>query len=394
VGEDPQPGFPFGPEGFDLEAVLRLFRSEGPLNWDVAQQVAAWTAASAAENGTGEGGDPPVDPADVQALSDLTRTAQLHVERETGLGAGLSPVVRTVGRREWAAELLEGLRPVLTVLAERLTADGAPDDDPTEGPEAEMAGLLTAIAPLLLGLQAGFMVGHLAARTLSRYEMPLPLEGAPGAVYVGPNVARFAREWQLPVDELRFFVALTETAHAVVHSVPWVRQRILRLARDYVSAFDVDPAAIQAQLGDFDPMDPSTFEGAVRDPAEFLGAIRSPAQQHVLADLTATVTVVEGYVDRVVDVLGARLLTEYPRVREAVRRNRVERGEATRFLEVLLGMELGRGEYERGAAFCAGVVERAGEDALARLWESEAMVPTPAELVAPGLWLARIDLPT
>ena len=41
----------------------------------------------------------------------------------------------------------------------------------------------------------------------------------------------------------------------------------------------------------------------------------------------------------------------------------------------------------------AGVVERAGEDGLARLWEAERTLPTPAEIDAPGLWLARIELP-
>ena len=49
-------------------------------------------------------------------------------------------------------------------------------------------------------------------------------------------------------------------------------------------------------------------------------------------------------------------------------------------------------DYARGAAFCAGVIERAGLDGLNRLWTDEAMVPTPSELEAPGLWLARIDL--
>ena len=58
----------------------------------------------------------------------------------------------------------------------------------------------------------------------------------------------------------------------------------------------------------------------------------------------------------------------------------------------LLGLELGREQYERGEAFCRGVVDRASSDALNRLWEREEMVPTPAELEAPGLWLARIDL--
>ena len=35
----------------------------------------------------------------------------------------------------------------------------------------------------------------------------------------------------------------------------------------------------------------------------------------------------------------------------------------------------------------------APEEGLARLWSDERNLPTPAELDAPGLWLARIDLP-
>ena len=41
----------------------------------------------------------------------------------------------------------------------------------------------------------------------------------------------------------------------------------------------------------------------------------------------------------------------------------------------------------------AGVVERAGEDSLGRLWSLARNLPTPAEVDAPGLWLERIDLP-
>ena len=47
---------------------------------------------------------------------------------------------------------------------------------------------------------------------------------------------------------------------------------------------------------------------------------------------------------------------------------------------------------DRGRAFVNGVVERAGEDALPRLWRDELDLPTPAEVDAPGLWLARIGL--
>jgi len=39
------------------------------------------------------------------------------------------------------------------------------------------------------------------------------------------------------------------------------------------------------------------------------------------------------------------------------------------------------------------VVERAGTDGLRRLFTHPDNLPTPAEVDAAGLWLARIDLP-
>jgi hypothetical protein len=41
-----------------------------------------------------------------------------------------------------------------------------------------------------------------------------------------------------------------------------------------------------------------------------------------------------------------------------------------------------------------GVVQRAGADAAHRLWTDEDHLPTPAELDAPGLWLARVGIET
>ena len=92
------------------------------------------------------------------------------------------------------------------------------------------------------------------------------------------------------------------------------------------------------------------------------------------------------------DVVGGKLIAGYPMLTEALRRRRVSAGEADRFVERLFGLELGQATYERGAAFVAGVVERAGEDGLRRLWADAANLPTPPEVDAPGLWLARIDL--
>ena len=104
-------------------------------------------------------------------------------------------------------------------------------------------------------------------------------------------------------------------------------------------------------------------------------------------------TVLEGYADTVIAQVTERLVPTGAQIHEAFTRHRIDRGEAGHFVDALLGIDLGRDDYERGRRFCDGVVERAGLDGLNRLWTDEAMVPTSAELEAPGLWLARIDLP-
>ncbi|MED6329893.1 MAG: zinc-dependent metalloprotease, partial [Actinomycetota bacterium] len=72
---------------------------------------------------------------------------------------------------------------------------------------------------------------------------------------------------------------------------------------------------------------------------------------------------------------------------------RVGTGEADRFVERILGLDLTQDQVDRGTACVEGVVDRNGADGLARLWSDKRHLPTPAEVDAPGLWLARIDLP-
>ena len=76
-------------------------------------------------------------------------------------------------------------------------------------------------------------------------------------------------------------------------------------------------------------------------------------------------------------------------------RHRVERGEAERFIEGLLGLKLERAHYERGQAFVDGVVERAGLEGLNRLWDEPvdaARPPTSSTRPASG-WPASTSPP-
>lgn len=191
-------------------------------------------------------------------------------------------------------------------------------------------------------------------------------------------------------------MCLSELTHHAVLSIPHVSRRLDELLADYVRGFEADPAALESRLSELDFANPESMgdiQSVLGDPEIILGAIQSPAQRILLPQITALVTVIAGYVDWTMDSIGRGLIGSYQRLSEALRRRRVTADQADRFIERMFGLELTQDQYDRGSAFASGVLERAGTDGLARLWQSERELPTPAEVDAPGLWLARIDLP-
>ncbi|MFN8035174.1 MAG: zinc-dependent metalloprotease [Acidimicrobiia bacterium] len=392
-------GLPFDLGNLDVSSLMGMLHSVGPVNWEVARQVA--DAASQAE-----GPAPEIAAADREQLEELARAAQTLVVAETGLASTFSVDVRMLTPRDWARLHLDALRPVLEALAttigramESADADLAAEELPPgalpEGLQGfeMLAGMLGVLAPLLLGVQAGSLVGYLAQHALGRYDLPLPAADAPSLGFVVANIDAFESAWELRREDLRFYLAIHEVVHAAQRSVPWVRERLVALAREYVVGYDFDNAALEEQLGSFDPSDPASIGRLTEHPEQLLGAMRSDAQREVVARFQVFTATLEGYADSVIERISTRLIPSFAQIHEAMKRHRLERGEAERFVEGLLGLKLDREHYERGDRFAAGVVERAGADGLNRLWTDPRLLPTPAELDAPGLWLARIDLP-
>ncbi|HEX2273251.1 MAG TPA: zinc-dependent metalloprotease [Acidimicrobiales bacterium] len=381
-GRNPFEGWPmFG----DL---ARWFAGSGPVNWDVARQTAQWTATE----GTPE---PNVDPLERLRLEELLRVADMHVNEATGLSTSLAGGVLTVlpvTRGDWALHSIEAYRPFLERLARSL-ADSA-TDEVAEDPATELLGDLgKLLVPVLLGVQSGYMIGNLARRSLGQYDQLLPRPPADQLLVVPANIDAFGKEWDLPPADVRMWVCLREVAYHAVLGRPHVRSRLHGLLEDYVSRFEVNPEAVERSVGELDPSDPDALRRLLGNPETLLGAVQTDAQREVLARLADLLAVAVGYVDHVLDAVGHRLVTSYQRVTEATNRRRGEASEGEKFAGRLIGLALERSQYERGAAFVDGVVERAGEEGLRRLWQSERELPTPAEVDAPGLWLARIDLP-
>jgi len=373
--------------------IARMLSQQGNATWDAARQL----AVSVASGGEAE---PNVDPLERIRLEQLAHIAELHVADVAGLptshgGAGVTIV--PVTRGQWAAGTLDAWRPLL----ERLTGSLTPaptDADPGSSPDDPMgflAPLLRMVSPMLLGMTAGSMVGHLARRSFGQYDLPIPRSSSDQLMVVPANLDEFATEWSIAADDLRLWVCVQEIAVHTVLRTSHVRDALDTMLAEYASGFETDPSALEQRLSSFDLSDPSTLsmESAFADPEILLGAIRSGAQRELLPRLEALVTAIVGWVDHVVDAATTPLLTSSTMISEAVRRRRVESSDADRFVERLFGLELTQATYDRGRAFIDGIVERAGTDGLVRLWGSARDLPTPAEIDAPGLWLARIDLP-
>ena len=389
MSEDSAPGWKFGRDQFDelgknISRMFESMRSTGPIHWETTTRVAKWVALAGRQ-------EMPVKDEDSRQFDELARVAQVHVAEQTGLASTLGPRVYAVGRSGWVDLNLESLRSTLERLANALQGNTEIDAHPSAMATA-MRELQQAVGPVAAGMQAGVMVGYLAHHMLGQYDMPLPSSGPARLVFVVPNLDAFQSDWSLERDDFRFYIALHEVVNAGVMSVSWVQELLLRLIDTYVSSFQADQTMLQGRLSGIDPSDPASMEALMADPSALLSAMQSPAQIALLPKIQALTATLTGYADVVIEHTGSPLISSFTMIREAVKRHRVERGGADQFVGRLLGLDVTREHYERGAKFAGGVVERAGLGALNRLWESEAMLPTPAELEAPGLWLARIDL--
>ena len=371
----------------------KLFNHGGPIAWDVARQFAYQIATE------GEA-EPNVDPLDRITLNDLARVAELRVADITSLGAGFSDQavsITATTRSEWASKTLDAYQPLLERLAGRL-AKGTESTDVTE-PEMQMLdGLMRAMNPMMMAMSAGSIAGHLATKAFGNYELPIPRPNAQLLVVIA-NVDLFASEWSLPRDDVWLWVCINELATQSVMNVTHVRNEFDRLLNGYVDGFETSPQGLENRFMDLDigSGDPAELQAklqnALSDPENLLGAVRSDAQSALIPDLNALLGVVVGYVDYVVEKVSRQLLESYESLSEVAKRRRFSASPGDRFVEKLLGVEVTPELLTRGTEFISGVIDRAGESALSRLWTESDALPTPNELNAPGLWLARIDLP-
>jgi putative hydrolase len=371
--------------------MMRAMAQQGPLNWDLAQQFAQLGAV-------GDTSDPEPDASTRIAYNALADIADMHVREITTLSTGPRDrhvEILTTTRAKWAHRTLTDLRPLFTNLATALNRREEPQDSSVDPMAAMLGNLSSMMAPAMMGMSIGSMIGALASHALGQYELPLSRPHASEILVVSSSVDSFANEWSIATDDMRMWVLIHELASHAILASSAIEQGLTALVQQHVSAFRPDPQALMDSIGELDPSDPDAMariQGVFSDPMVLMGAMRSPEQEAMAPLLDAHIAAVSGYIDFVVDSVSARLLGASSPIAEAARRRRVEYGADGQLIERLLGVSLTRAQQHRGRSFIEGVVERNGASALIPMLEKAENLPTPNEVEAPGLWLARLEV--
>jgi coenzyme F420 biosynthesis associated uncharacterized protein len=187
-------------------------------------------------------------------------------------------------------------------------------------------------------------------------------------------------------------VAFHEVTHAVQFtSVPWLREHLAGMLREMLASLEVkvDTRGLLnlPRGGDLKDLLATIRQG------DLVTLVMGPERRAVIDRLQATMAVIEGHAEHVMDAVGAEVLPSMERLRASLERRRDGRPPLLRLFERLLGLELKMRQYRDGKRFCDRVVELGGLGALNRVWTAPAALPDLAELADPAAWMARTAVP-
>lgn len=337
--------------------LFELFNQPGPVNWKLAAEVS--------HHLTGE--RVPVDPWAAEEYRELTRLAEYRLEEVSPLPVTAASDVLPVDAREWADRHLEAYG----YLSEPFSDMGG------------MAGPMAQLAPAMVGMQVGSLVGGLARWVLAAFDGALPTDRPLPMALVVPHIEAFARRHSFEPSSVRLWVVSEESAYRTVAVVPFVTEHLRGLLEGEAATIDFDPNSLSGLMG---MSDPAQMQEMVAGQLEdlFGNEETNAARQETQAFLG----LLAGYSRLLAERATAELLPD----REAVVAARDGERETADQALPLGAASPPSDAIQEGRRFCLEVERRYGPDELNRLLTTPARIPTAAEIDDPVAWAARVLL--
>jgi putative hydrolase len=376
------PGGPGGPDPNDpaqmqailaqLQQLLAAPSSGGPVNWDLAAQLAQSQLRD----------DPAVATPQRDAVAEALRLADLWLEPQSSLPSGIRSA-EAWRRAEWLTHTLPVWRQLCDPVAGRMVSamsEMVPEEMRAQlGP---MSAMLNSLGSALMGGQLGNALASLAGEVLSAGDIGLPLGPAGTAALVPVNITAYGDGLEIAEDQVRLYVALREAAHQRLFGhVPWLRAHVLGAVESYAAGIRVNREAIEEAMSRFDPADPESMrelslEG-IFTPEE------SESQKAALARLETALALIEGWVCHVVDWAAEGRLPEAVRLAETFRRRRAAGGPAEQTFAALVGLELRPRRLREATALWAALTEHRGVDGRDAVWGHPDLLPGDTDFADP-----------
>ncbi len=250
--------------------------------------------------------------------------------------------------------------------------------------------LMSGLTGLAVSVQMGAMIGFLSRRVLGQYDIPL-LEPGEGSIYLlDVNINSLAKKIGVNPDDLRRWVALHETTHAVeFESTPWLRDYMAGLLGEYLAEAGetiLNPARLRERIA-------SASSGSSRG-LRLNGVLRlmlSEKQAQIISQIQALMSVMEGYSNHAMHNTGEDLIPNYRILAARMKMREKSRGFAFRVISRLLGLDMKLEQYIIGESFINHVVGSNGVQFANKVWESPDQIPSLEEVREPDRWISRIE---
>ena len=359
-----------------LQSMLQPY--DGPLNWDVAIDLARKTAAQTP--------DPSITQAQHRQVEDAVMLADHWLDETTSFPSGVT-TAQAWSRAEWVVNTLDVWKVLVEPVANQSVgalSTALPEEAKAQaGP---ILGILGRAIGALLANQVGSGLGTLATEVLSVSDVGVPLAPAGRAALVPANVAAFAEGLDVPADDVLLYLALREAAHQRLFAgVPWLRDHVVQAVTAYADGVEVNVEGIQQrveeQMRGLDPSNPEAMqqllEGGMFELPE------SPAQKAALERLEVVLALVEGWVDEVVSQATENKMPNAGKLQEAVRRRRAAGGPAEQTFATLVGLELRPRRLRDASTLWGALRAKQGNEARDGVWMHPDLLPTAADLDDP-----------
>ncbi|MFD4714196.1 zinc-dependent metalloprotease [Streptomyces sp. NPDC058430] len=360
----------------------------GPVNWEMAKDIARQTVSQGTADGTK---DASVGPAERSQVEEAVRLADLWLDDATSLPSGAGSAVAW-SRAEWVEATLPVWKELVDPVAERVglaMGDVLPEE--MQAMAGPLIGMMRSMGGAMFGSQIGQAVGVLAGEVVGSTDIGLPLGPGGKAALLPGNIEAFGKDLGIPKEEVRLYLALREAAHQRLFShVPWLRSHLFGAVEGYARGIKVDTAKLEDAVGQLDPQNPEQLQEALQQ--GMFQPEDTPEQKAALARLETALALVEGWVDAVVHAAAKPRLSSADALRETLRRRRATGGPAEQTFATLIGLELRPRRLRDASRLWASLTDARGVDGRDGLWAHPDMLPTASDLDDPDGFVHREHL--